>query len=138
MRWLESDVMKERIARRIPDIRLSVALGRRRFRPATIATILGALAIVLFELQTSTMQSFVLSQWARHMQFAVEAGPAGTLIFPQKGPFDTRLGYTRLPDYISALTRKQFIVEQQARTSGSLQMFQQIGGFAPYREKTSS
>jgi len=138
MRWLESDVMKERIARRIPDIRLSVALGRRRFRPATIATILGALAIVLFELQTSTMQSFVLSQWARHMQFAVEAGPAGTLIFPQKGPFDTRLGYTRLPDYISALTRKQFVVEQQARTSGSLQMFQQIGGFAPYREKTSS
>lgn len=144
MRWLRPDEVKERFARRISDFDFSrVAAGtrlaaRKWLRPATMAKIVVVLALVLFEFRTSTIQSFVLSQWARQMQFTVEDGPADNLIFPRTGPFDERLGYSRLPEFISALTAKRFVVERQARTSGSLRTFQKLGGFPPYREKTSA
>ena len=68
----------------------------------------------------------------------MEEGPNNGLIFPEDGPFDKRLGYTRLPDYTASLTKNEFVVEQQARASGALKAFQHLGGFPPYKEKTSA
>lgn len=111
---------------------------RFRLRRTTILTIILLIGLVIFELKTSYFQSFVLSQWAQRMDFEVEDGPNKDLIFPEDGPFDKRLGYTRVQDFTAALVKNGFVVERQSRTSGAFRAFQNLGGFPPYREKTSA
>lgn len=138
MYWFKPDDLKQRLARCIPEFRLPDAPRKKWLRPATAVKILILLAIVLFELKTSVIQSFALSQWAQEMQFEVKDGTDKSLIFPEYGPYDTRLGYTRLPGYIASLGKHHFVVERQAHTTAALRMFQHLGGFPPYREKTSA
>ena len=111
---------------------------RFRLRRTTILTIILLIGLVILELKTSYFQSFVLSQWAQRMDFEVEDGPNKDLIFPEDGPFDKRLGYTRVQDFTAALVKNGFVVERQSRTSGAFRAFQNLGGFPPYREKTSA
>jgi len=114
------------------------AMMRFRLRRATILTIILLIALVVFELKTSYFQSFVLSQWAQRMDFEVEDGPNKDLIFPKDGPFDKRLGYTRVQDFTAALVKSGFVVERQVRVSDDFRAFQNLGGFPPYQEKTSA
>lgn len=132
--------MEKPFVRSLADICVSKAKGAMRFRlrPATVIKIMLLIGLVAFELKTSYFQSFILSQWAQRMDFAVEDGPNEGLIFPEDGPFDKRLGYTRVPNFTAALVKKGFVVERQARTSGAFRAFQNLGGFPPYREKTSA
>lgn len=113
-------------------------MRRFRLRRATIFKIILLIGLVIFELKTSYFQSFVLSQWAQRMDFEVEHGPNKDLTFPEDGPFDKRLGYTRVQDFTAALVKNGFVVERQARTSCAFRAFQNLGGFPPYREKTSA
>lgn len=132
--------MNKRIVRTIADICTSTAKRAMRFRlrPATVVKIILLIGLVVFELKTSYFQSFIISQWAQRMDFTVQNGPNEDLIFPEDGPFDKRLGYTRVPDFTAALVKNGFVVERQARTSGAFRAFQHLGGFPPYREKTSA
>jgi membrane peptidoglycan carboxypeptidase len=132
--------LNKRIVRTIADICTSTAKRAMRFRlrPATVVKIILLIGLVVFELKTSYFQSFIISQWAQRMDFTVQNGPNEDLIFPEDGPFDKRLGYTRVPDFTAALVKNGFVVERQARTSGAFRAFQHLGGFPPYREKTSA
>ena len=138
MHWFRPEHLKQRLARRIPEVRLPDAPRKKWLKPATAATILIFLAVALFELQTSTIQSFAFSQLSQKMQFEVKDAPDTNLVFPSHGPYDTRLGYTRLPGYISSLGRHHFVIERQAHTSAAMRTFQHLGGFPPYQEKTSA
>ena len=132
--------MKQPFVQSIADFCTSKAKATMRFRlrRTTILTIILLIGLVILELKTSYFQSFVLSQWAQRMDFEVEDGPNKDLIFPEDGPFDTRLGYTRVQDFTAALVKNGFVVERQSRTSGAFRAFQNLGGFPPYREKTSA
>jgi membrane peptidoglycan carboxypeptidase len=89
------------------------------------------------EMQTSWLQSGVLSKYAQKMTFQVEPGPNPAVPpFPGQGPYNERLGYIGLPGFIDNLTRGPFQVEQQARSSPEFNAFVQHGGFATFREKT--
>ena len=90
---------------------------RFRLRRTTILTIILLIGLVILELKTSYFQSFVLSQWAQRMDFEVEDGPNKDLIFPKDGPFDKRLGYTRVQDFTAARSREG---GSAARASGKL------------------
>jgi hypothetical protein len=72
---------------------------RNRHRLIAILLLLGLGAA---EMRTSFLQSFLFTQWADRMHFDVEGGPSKSVAFPAHGPFDERLGYTRLPDYMTA------------------------------------
>ncbi len=58
---------------------------------------------VCYELRSSALQSRLLSYWASRMTYHVESGPSPRVVFPEKGPFDEALGYTRIPDFQSRL-----------------------------------
>ena len=50
-------------------------------------------------------------------------------------PYDLRLGYSRLPDFLEQLGEKDFAIESQAVMSETMRRFVSWGGNAPYREK---
>lgn len=94
-----------------------------------------AVKLVLDELRTSEFQAGQLARLAREAQFAVEPGASPTIRFPSTGPYDERLGYTTLPDFIARLSASGFEIESQARHSPRLQSIEDWGLSPVYHEK---
>ena len=114
--------------------RLRELLQRRVVLIPVVVVILALAALV--EVHTSSVQALVLSQVARTLTYRVEAGPSRTVHFPRSGPYDERLGYTRLPGFVDRLEAAGFRVEQQARPSPGLELATAWGLYPPYREKS--
>ena len=119
--------------------------GRRSPLPGLVAVLRWASALVALvllgwglvsEARTSYLQSRLLSRWAADMTFEVRPGPSDAIRFPRWGPYDERLGYTRLPSFIASLTARHFGIARQAQWSPSLERFVDQGGYAIYDEKT--
>ncbi len=91
---------------------------------------------VAAETRTSLLQSRFFADFAREMNFRAVPGASDTVRFPSGGPYDERLGYAELPDFIAALRADDFVVDRQARWSEALRRFVDDGGYAIYREKT--
>lgn len=113
--------------------------ARRRWRWMlwlVLFMLLGALALAVFyEVRTSRLQSREFSRYAATLTYQLEPGPSQTVQFPQSGPFDERLGYTRLPALLARLEQQHFVVEQQTQFSNALLNYSQRGFFIPYPEK---
>ena len=58
--------------------------------------------------------------------------------FPDNSPYDTRLGYARLPVFLGRLDKSGFRIDSQARSSPRLQEIVARGLFPIYREKTQA
>jgi len=114
--------------------RLRELLQRRVVLIPVVGAILALGALV--EARTSSVQALVLSQVARALTYRVEAGPSRAVHFPRSGPYDERLGYTRLPGFVDRLEAAGFRVEQQARPSPGLELATAWGLYPPYREKS--
>src|SRR5437870_1244099 len=65
----------------------------------------------LYEARTSYLESRVFRYLDARMSFALAPGPSEAIRFPRNGPYDERLGYTRLPDFINSLTARQYGVD---------------------------
>ncbi|MFQ5757085.1 MAG: transglycosylase domain-containing protein [Acidiferrobacterales bacterium] len=102
-----------------------------------ITTLVGLLfvTVVLWEMQSSTIQAHELANLSRALSFAVEPGPSPTVRFPSAGPYDQRLGYTQLPDFLERLRARGFAIKRQTRFSPALLALADRGLFPPYREK---
>jgi Transglycosylase. len=111
-----------------------------RLFAGTVAVGVGALAVWGFriEMESSPVQSRLFSKLARDMTYHTDTGASGGIRFPHAGPYDERLGYARLPDFIQALRGDGFLIERQARMSPQMQQFMDLGGFALYAEKPQS
>ncbi|HEY7038408.1 MAG TPA: transglycosylase domain-containing protein [Methylomirabilota bacterium] len=107
-------------------------------RPPVLVPVLVLIVVLaaLVEARTSTMQALVLSSAARILTYRVEPGPNPSPQVPRSGPYDERLGYTRLPDFVDRLDAAGYRVEQQARMSATLEHFAAWGLYPPYHEKT--
>ena len=98
--------------------------------------IVGILAgFLAWEFTTSTLQAKYLSEYAARMHFKLEPGPSPSIRFPHDGPYDVRLGYTRLPDFSKRLTSSGFAIAAQARISPAMAQMADNGLFLPYHEK---
>jgi len=115
---------------------------RSGVRWGTIA--LGALVAITLvhltasELRSSAWQAGWLARLAAEMRFEVQPGPSTSIRFPHEGPFDERLGYTRIPAFVERLRARDHAVVAQARQSQPLADFIASGYFAPYGEKTQA
>lgn len=97
---------------------------------------LALLLLGLVEIRTSALQALVLSQAARVLTYRVAPGPSPSVAFPRSGPYDVRLGYTRLPDFVDRLGSGGYRVEHQARLSAGLTYLAEWGLYPPYHEKS--
>ena len=109
-------------------------------RNALIVLILVLLTVAGFwgyhETRTSTMQAKVFTDLVGKLTYKVEPGPSNSIRFPHDSPYDERLGYANLPDYLEKLKARDYEVTSQARFSPKLVELTDMGVFATYREKT--
>ncbi|MFS2205419.1 transglycosylase domain-containing protein [Variovorax sp. Varisp36] len=99
----------------------------------------GTLAVfAVDELKTSRLQSALWRDLGNGASFSVDAGASDAIRFPHTGPYDERLGYHDLPDFIQRLDSQGYAITRQARLSPRLIELQERGLFIPYREKNQA
>ena len=105
-----------------------------------VVLLLLAVVVIAFaaysEFQASRLQAHYFSGIAREMKFTVEPGPSTSVRFPQAGPYDQRLGYSELPQFIKRLQSRGYEIEAQARVTPQLGDLIEAGYAPPYAEKT--
>jgi hypothetical protein len=102
---------------------------------AIAALTLGA-KFILRELESSELQARYLSSLGRELTYRLEPGLSDQIRFPATGPYDQRLGYVDLPQYVERLRKLGFAVTAQARVSPALARVFDVGLFTMYPEKT--
>jgi membrane peptidoglycan carboxypeptidase len=117
--------------RAVSALRLA-RIGSRLIVVAAVVGLVGWAAV--YEARSAFLQSLLLSRWAATMTFVPAAGQGPDIRFPKDGPYDRRLGYVALPDFIGSLRARSFAIESQAVVSPELARFMQYG-YPPYREK---
>jgi len=101
-----------------------------------VAAVLCVLAAT--ELKTFYLEARFLSWFAQKLSFSVKTGPNSSLRFPTDGPYDKRLGYTQIPDFLKNLRAQGYQIEAQARPSASLNVMIAWGLYPGYREKNQA
>jgi membrane peptidoglycan carboxypeptidase len=105
-------------------------------RWVVLGVAIGLLARAAYtEINTSYVESVVFTRLDSAMHFPVQAGPSQSIIFPKNGPYDSRLGYAKLPEFITSLKARHFAVDSQAQWSSGLARFAKLGAFPIYPEK---
>ncbi len=99
-----------------------------------VLSVLAALAY--YEMRTSAFQAHFFSKLAARLTYKVEPGPSPSVRFPHDSPYDERLGYANMPDYLAKLKSRDYEVAAQARLSPKMVELHDMGLFATYREKT--
>ena len=111
-----------------------------RTRNALILLLLVLLSIAGFwgyhEVRTSTMQARLFTELVSKISYKVEPGPSKSIRYPHDSPYDERLGYANLPDYLTKLKARDYEVTSQARFSPKMVELTDMGVFTTYREKT--
>jgi membrane peptidoglycan carboxypeptidase len=97
--------------------------------------VLGLIHLLVEETRTSKRQAAWLAGLARQLGFKVEPGPSPAIRFPGAGPYDERLGYHRLPEFVERAKSQGYAVTAQSRMSPRLLALGEDGLFLPYHEK---
>src|SRR5206468_6963779 len=98
-----------------------VGLQARLVRLSIAAVVVLILVLVaLFEIRMSNLQALVLSRFDRELRFKLESGPGPDLRAPDGGPYDTRLGYTRLPGFVQRLPAVGYTIDSPASPSPTM------------------
>jgi membrane peptidoglycan carboxypeptidase len=113
---------------------------RSRIKPALVLLLLMLLSLFAWwlvqETRSSSMQARFFSHLASKISYKVEPGPSSSIRFPADSPYDERLGYANLPDYLAKLKAHDYEISAQARLSPKMVELADMGLFATYREKT--
>jgi len=87
------------------------------------------------EMQTSNLQSREFSRLAATLTYSLEAGPSDAIVYPGEGPFDKRLGYSALGEFLPRLLKRDYLISEQVRFSPALMDYVDHGLFVPFVEK---
>ncbi|WP_431701874.1 transglycosylase domain-containing protein [Pseudomonas sp. BR20] len=87
------------------------------------------------EMRTSHWQARELSRLAATLTYTLEPGPSEALVYPGAGPFDKRLGYSDLDEFLPRLLKRNYLIQSQVRFSAPLMTYVERGLFVPYTEK---
>ncbi len=121
-------------------IRLLIRSKRRGLQWGTavslIALTLGVLAVI--EIKTFYLEARPLARFARKLSFSVIPGPNPSPRYPQQGPYDERLGYALLPDFLNNAKAQGYHIDAQARASSGLNQVMDWGFYPTFREKSQA
>jgi len=87
------------------------------------------------EMRTSHWQAQKLSHLAATLGYTLEPGPSDAMVYPGDGPFDKRLGYSDLDEFLPRLLKRNYLIQSQVRFSAPLMAYTERGLFVPYAEK---
>src|SRR4030066_2265501 len=97
--------------------------------------IIGLVGLIAWELLSSALEAKYLAQAAQKMTWQIRPGPSERIRYPGPGPYDVRLGYSKLPDYLARLDKAGWQIDQQAKISIQMARAGGLGLFLPYHEK---
>lgn len=117
-----------------PEPKPDPAPGRRLPVRLWAAAGIGLVLFAHWELSTAAIESRMFSALASRMNYRVEPGKSPLIRFPKSGPFDKRLGYSRVPDFAKRLEGRGFQYRSQARFTRTLALVTQMGVAPPYDE----
>jgi len=143
---IELDLQKsQKLKKSVSEVRSKVRSHRKRKRRKQVIIkcillllLFSFITFVLWDLRTSRFEARLLSNFAGNLTYSVEPGPSAAIRFPYTGPYDQRLGYSKLQDYVDNLTERGYKVESQSRFSSALMNVTKRGIFTIYREKTQA
>src|SRR5512140_1118979 len=102
--------------RRFPVLSAPRIRPRRNLPPlGWISFVLVLLGAVVYEERTSAVQSWAFSRFSGRLTYVVASGESDSIAFPREGPFNERLGYTRIPDFQRKLVSAGYRVTAQSR-----------------------
>ncbi|ROL72847.1 glycosyl transferase family 51 [Pseudomonas protegens] len=87
------------------------------------------------EMRTSKLQAREFSKLARDLSYSLQPGPSDAMLYPGTGPFDRRLGYSALGEFLPRLLKRGYLIDAQTRFSPALMDYSKNGFFVPYTEK---
>ncbi|MFC6335744.1 glycosyl transferase family 51 [Pseudomonas sp. CCM 7891] len=87
------------------------------------------------EMDTSKWQARQLSSLAADLDYHLAPGASTAVVYPGAGPFDKRLGYSDLDEFLPRLLKRNYVIAAQARFSDDLMDYARKGLFVPYTEK---
>ena len=112
---------------------------RRHWRRLFWLVVLAALAALGYalarEMDTSRWQARQLSSLAADLNYQVALGASDAMVYPGAGPFDKRLGYSALTEFLPRLIKRDYVIASQSRFSEALMDYARKGLFIPYAEK---
>ncbi|KRP60701.1 transglycosylase domain-containing protein [Pseudomonas trivialis] len=114
---------------------------RSRKRGWWLALLVALLAVswaAVREMHSSRLQAAHLSAFAASLSYRVEPGASDAMVYPDAGPFDQRLGYSALDEFLPRLLKRNYLIEAQARFSPALMTYAQRGFYVPYAEKVQA
>ncbi len=100
--------------------------------------VLLAVVVISAEMRSSWVQSWLLTFANTRLHYRIAAGPSPAIAYPRSGPYDRRLGYSLLPDFLKRLEPEGYRVEAQARSSEFFLLASRLGLYPPYREKSQA
>lgn len=103
-----------------------------------LAALLAGAYLIYRELETSHLQARYFARLAGELKFTPKPGASSEIRFPATGPYDERLGYTRLPVILEKLSAQGYQIAAQAQMSARLLELSGRGLFPPYQEKTQA
>lgn len=92
-------------------------------------------ALVAWELLSSALEAKYLAKTAQKMTWQMRMGASDRIRYPGQGPYDIRLGYSKLPDYLQRLDKAGWQIDQQAHITIQMARLADLGLFLPYHEK---
>jgi membrane peptidoglycan carboxypeptidase len=106
-------------------------LARLFFLALTCACI----AVGVWEGKNCRLQATFFARIAGRLTYPVNTGKSSSIHFPVHGPYDLRLGYVRIPEWIRKMTTDGYAVTDQAVWSPYLLKCTDLGLFPVYPEK---
>lgn len=110
-------------------------LWRRLGWLIVLMAVLAAGYAALREMRSAHLQARLFSQRASELTYSVAPGASDAMVYPGAGPFDQRLGYSALGEFLPRLLKRNYVVASQARFSEALMNYSRHGLFIPYAEK---
>ena len=113
---------------------------RRRYgwRVFWVVVVMGGVALgaaVAIESRSSRLQAREFNRFAASLSYSVQPGPSDDVVYPGDGPFDKRLGYSSLDEFLPRLLKRDYLISRQTHFSPELLRYSQRGFFVPYQEK---
>jgi hypothetical protein len=98
---------------------LAFKLRTLRLHQGCVWTCVGiiVLALAAIELRSSWLQSRILTAISHRMTFAVLPGSSASIRYTRSGPYDERLGYSHIPEFVVRTESRGYAMEAQARPS---------------------
>jgi len=103
-----------------------------------LLVLIGAGFALHSESRSSRFQAREFSRYAAQLSYTLQPGPSDAMVYPGDGPFDKRLGYSSLGEFLPRLLKRDYVITEQARFSPALLQYSQRGFFVPYQEKVQA